>query len=321
MGASGAALCVLVIVIASVVGVVHGKSVLDSTTRGWEIGTFSLYVSDPMQNKMVSGLVHYPITNGTAGGFPLLVFSPGFIFRNTFYDYLWKTLVPLGYVMVVGGTYNYDPYSSPLWKARDQAFFLDYLRNQSHTNKNSPLYGLIGPMSAAMGHSEGGAASLIAADADLLDHKYNNNFTTIVDLSGCFGGIDEDDTIGAKHDNIPILFLTGNKDCICTDSHALYLYDVSPSHCKYYVDLVDGSHCFFADPGPVDKVLCWDLEVLMGCGFVTKLPMDTQLQRILNIAVPWLQWQLKGIMTSKTLLNNLLHTYQTEGKVQYQVTC
>src|ERR1700691_2562704 len=61
-----------------------------------------------------------------------------------------------------------------------QAFLLDYLRNQSVTNRQSPLYGLIGDQSAVMGHSEGGMASLIAGDPALLNNSYSCNFSTIV---------------------------------------------------------------------------------------------------------------------------------------------
>jgi len=250
-----------------------------------------------------------------------LVFSPGFIFRDTFYDYLWQTLVPLGYVMVVGGSFDYDPVSRPIWKAMDQAFWLDYLQSQSRTNRQSPLFGLVGPKSAVMGHSEGGAASFIAADRTLLNNAYSCNFSTIVDLSGCFPPDEGYSIIGAKHDKIPILFITGDKDCICTPATSMSFYSMSVSPCKYYTDLTDGSHCFFADPGPVDRVLCYDLEVLDGCGFVTKLPMETQLQRILDLTVPWLQWQLKGISSSKQVLDSTLQLYQKQGKLTYQTQC
>jgi len=288
---------------------------------GYKIGSYSISVTDPKQDKTVSGIVHYPILTGPKETFPLLVFSPGFIFRDTFYDYLWQALVPLGYVMVVGGTYDYDPFSEPLGKAKDQAFFLDYLTSQSQTNKNSPVYSLIGNTSAVMGHSEGGLASLIAADPKLLNNTYINNFTTIVDLSGCFPPDYDYPTYGVKHEKIPILFLTGDKDCICTDKTSFYFYSESISPCKYYVDITDGSHCFFANPGPVDAVLCFDLEVLDGCGFVTKLPKDTQLQLVAQMVVPWLQWHLKGITSNKGVIDSLLQTDKQQGKLTYQSAC
>jgi len=295
--------------------------IIAGVSAGYPIQRITLSVVDPLQDKTVDALVYYPVTNGSVGKFPLLVFSPGFIFRYTFYDYLWSTLVPLGYVMAVAGTYGYNPISYPLWKARDEAFLLDYLRNQSVTNRQSPLYGLIGGQSAVMGHSEGGMASLIAADRELLNDEYSCNFSAIVDLSGCFPDFEEEPAIGVKHEKIPILFLTGDKDCICPPSKSLNFYGESVSPCKTFINLVDGGHCYFANPGPVDDVLCYDLEILSGCGFVSKLPKDTQLQRILDVTVPWLQWQLKGMTSARKAFEAVLKLYQSQGKLQYQAQC
>ena len=176
-------------------------------------------------------------------------------------------------------------------------------------------------MSAAMGHSEGGVASLIAADKALLNNSYSSNFSTVVDLSGCFPPYDEAADVGVKHEKIPILFITGSQDCICTPQKNLDFYDDSISPCRYYANLIDGSHCFFANPGPVDGVLCYDLEVLLGCGFVTKIPKDTQLQRVLALTVPWLQWQLKGMTTARKTFDATLQLYQKEGKLTFQSQC
>jgi len=287
----------------------------------YRVGTVNLQLSDPRQpGKTIYSILHYPITNGTAGNFPLLVFAPGWNFRDTFYDYLWRTLVPSGYVMAIDGSYGYDAVSDPLWKARDQAFVLEYLRDQSTNNKQSPVYGLIGTVSAAMGHSEGGVTSLIAADPNLLDHKYKYNFTTVVDLSGCFGGFG-DDYIAAKHDNVPILFITGDHDCICPAANSYYLWTVSPSTCKIFTNIMNGSHCRFADPGPVNGFFCFDLETLLGCGFEAKLPPQVQFDRVLTYTMPWLDWVLKGKAAGKTQLYDALQSDKSKGKVQYSISC
>lgn len=151
------------------------------------IGQFDVHVQDPHQNALhyADCTVYFPSNAPSGAQYPLLVFSPGFTESHTFYEYLWTGLVPNGYVVAVMSTFDYDPISLPLWKARDQSFIngiwldqsiqtngsdricfashrLGYLKNQSSSNSSSPIYNLLSGKSAAGGHSEGGAASFIS---------------------------------------------------------------------------------------------------------------------------------------------------------------
>lgn len=87
------------------------------------IGSFSGTFHDPIQDEDVSVLIYYPsnrihsllplhlfVSNSsdvwlsvskTRDKFPLIVFAPGYIFANTFYDFLWQKFVPNGYIMVL----------------------------------------------------------------------------------------------------------------------------------------------------------------------------------------------------------------------------
>jgi len=292
---------------------------------GYPIKSYNVELTDPYQSSthVVKAIIHYPQTPDPQLNFPLIVFSPGFVQSDTFYDYLWQELVPLGYVVAVVGSYDYDPLSEPTWKARDQSFLSDYLRNESVSNPQSPVYHLINSSStAAMGHSEGGVASLISGDSSLLVYPYHNNWTAIGVLSGCFPPFVDVYTAAAKYDKLPILWITGTRDCICHPSYNYALYSVSPSTCKYYINLVNASHCRFDNSSSViENDLCWDAEVLNGCAFDQMLPLGVQEQRVLEYAVPWFQWHLKGFVSQKVLIDQQLVNDFSFGLLQYQYIC
>ena len=248
-------------------------------------------------------------------GFTLLIFR--FIFVDTFYDYLWKTIVPLGYVFSVGGTYDYDPISSPIDKSQDQITIRNYLLAQSENNKSSPIYHLINPLkTAAMGHSEGGLGSLISAAS--------SNYTTIIDLTGCFGGTGESWVPYIQNNkNTSALVITGTKDCICSvDTSLLFYNTIVHSPCRYYANIFEGSHCRFANPGPVDSQLCWDLELLKGCALDTKLPAEQLQAQVLSYSIPWLEWQLKDNKNGQSQLDMVLkNNYANKKLFAYASSC
>jgi len=263
----------------------------------YAVGTFDLSIQDPNQpGHTTKGSVFYPL-NATNVKFPLLVMSPGFIGSESFYSFLWKYLVPLGYIMAIEASYDYDPYSDPLWKAREQAYLLDYVREQGN-NPKSPLYNIVGDTATAMGHSEGGVASFIAADATALGGKYNYSFTSLMILSGCFTALD-DYTESIKRDTIPVFILTGTNDCICLPSKQQVYFTESPSSCKYFASIVNATHCRFAHPSTVETDLCVSMEFVNGCAFETHLSFDQQLGLINKYALPWLDFTLKGDADAK----------------------
>jgi len=293
----------------------------DVPPGGWPIGEWDPILTDPNQSlHFVLAYVHFPLTNGTAGDFPVIVMEPGFFFAHNFYNFIWKTLVPLGYVMVVLGSYDYDPLSDPLYMARDQAFMVDYLRKETK-NPKSPVYGLISQTkSAAMGHSEGGIASFLANFPPATDHQYSVNFTTVVSLAGCWGDDDLiDDAI--KYDKKPTLWLTGTQDCICDPDGVHDDFTSSLSRCKYFVNLNNGSHCYFANPNIVDETLCFNVEIAAGCGFVDKLDKDVQQRMVVEYVVPWFNWILKGDAGSQVALDKLLATQASKHRIQYEKKC
>jgi hypothetical protein len=93
---------------------------------GFGISQYDLRLQDPHQNALhyTDCTVYYPTGTPAGSQYPLLVFSPGFTESHRFYQYIWTALVPSGYVVTVMSTYDFDPVSFPLWKARDQSFVL-----------------------------------------------------------------------------------------------------------------------------------------------------------------------------------------------------
>jgi len=298
--------------------------VIASGAGPYQVKGFFSTLTDPFQGPLhfVRVSVHYPVTSSPMQQFPLLVFSPGYLGAYTYYDWVWQYFVPRGYVVAIGGSYDYDPISDPTEKGRDQAFLLDYLRNESISNPNSPVYHLINPSSsAAMGHSEGGVASIISADPTILEYPYHNNWTTLVVLSGCFPPWELIYADAAKYDTLPILWITGTHDCICTPSMNSYLYGLSPSTCKYFTNLVNASHCLWSNMSVVELEGCWAAEVVAGCGLDELLSLSVQISRSIEYIAPWLNWKLKGVTADQTRLNNQLSQDKANGIVQYEYSC
>lgn len=93
--------------------------------------------------------------------------------------------------MIIEGSYDYDIISTPLWKAKDMAFLLDYVTNASKNDPKIPFYGTVGDAALSMGHSEGGQASILTANPASLKYLYHANYSATIVLSGCFGWPDQ----------------------------------------------------------------------------------------------------------------------------------
>lgn len=144
-----------------------------------------------------------------------------------------------------------------------------------------------------MGHSNGGAASILAADPSVYDNNYSGNFTTIVPISPC-------DANGMEHalkmeHNKTIFLVTGSIDCVCPpEDTSLPFYKQSNSPCKYFANINRGSHCRFSNPNIVDEILCWDLQAILGCGFDEGISRAEQMSFTLHVSLVGIlseEWQ------------------------------
>jgi len=263
-----------------------------------------LELYDNIQQSWVYARLHYP-SNATSGQqFPLIVFSPGWVQASTYYNYIWEQLVPMGYVIAMMATYDFDPNSDPWEKCYDQTFMLSYLQNASKKDRTSPIYGMLNSVSAAMGHSEGGWASLFSGDPSVTNYSYPGRFNASLTLSACWGDID--DAIRAlQHQTTPIFLMTATSDCFCDDTVSLTLYNYSYSKCKYVADIVDGGHCDFGWDG-FGNLACKLAGDAQGCVFDWIINPWTQQAIVKSYVTPWVNWILKQDKKSRTILDKTL---------------
>lgn len=73
---------------------------------------------------------------------------------------------------------------------------------------------MVGKTALVSGHSEGGVASILAANKAALDNDYTCDFTAILVLSGCFQNPVDESLIreAVKSNKIPIFWITGTED-------------------------------------------------------------------------------------------------------------
>ncbi|MCS7297952.1 MAG: dienelactone hydrolase family protein [Bacteroidia bacterium] len=176
-----------------------------------------------------------PIASGV---YPIVIVGHGFLMPWSAYQSLWEWLVPAGYIVALPRTEGGIPPSH-------QDFALDF-RVVAHRlisegqMPSSPFYQRIRPRVAFIGHSMGGGCAILAAQG--------------FDSVNCIVGLAAANTTpsaisAAEGVSVPALMLAGSGDSVTPPSqHQKPIYDALASSCKWYVSLIGGGHCFFADP-------------------------------------------------------------------------
>ena len=90
--------------------------------------------------------------------YPIMIFGHASKSQDTWYDYIWKGLVPQGYIVTLLGSYEYED-SYPDF-SRDQRYTLDWMYNVCNVTETCALYQMIMKKSIASGHSFGGMLSV-----------------------------------------------------------------------------------------------------------------------------------------------------------------
>jgi len=223
--------------------------------------------------------------------------------------------------LVIEGSYDYDPISLPLWKAKDMAFLLDFVVNASRFDVESPIYQIVGTKFLSMGHSEGGSAAIVATCRSCIGKAYRSTFAATIVLSGCFVELQEDIQQAIMLLNTPIFWITGTSDCICLPSYQLTEYYNVSSKCKYFANINNATHCLFATPDTIDLFLCTELESIYGCGN-RRLNRVTQQNLTLKYSFPFIEYTLKGDNAAKTHLEQTLAQDVTGGLLEmYLAEC
>jgi len=266
---------------------ISSASDTNDTLSSYTIGHKALQFFDTSRdNRDITAELYFPSkddkTSVADGSFPLIVFAHGYQQRYSDYNYLWKSLVPLGFSTAFltteqGLTIDIDTY------AEDITFLHAKL-----LSADSMLAGHLTETSALMGHSTGGGAIYLA-------QSQSPQSATLISLAALgrpyasvYGSspIDAADTI-----TIPSLIVSGENDCI-TDPliHQKPLYDNLLGD-KTMITIKDADHCGFSDSlnCPVGESLA--------CGlFFQGTTIEDAAQRALTIEIitPWLKHFLKN---------------------------
>lgn len=210
--------------------------------------------------------VWYPEALNTP--YPAVVFAHGFVMGPGDYEGLAQGLVEAGYVFVSLGTeQGFAPDHT--------AYGLDlaFVATQVVANAvGGVLDGLFNGRVAIAGHSMGGGAAWLAAEANPPVDAFVGLAPAETNPSAVAAG----GSISA-----PSMVVSGTGDAVTPPStqHVPLYESVGAAECKAFVSIVDGGHCGFADPG----TLC-DFGEL---GF-QGLTHAEQLALTLDVVVPWL---------------------------------
>jgi len=211
-----------------------------------EIGHLSnTFVDASRNNRDIGCEIYYPATaegDNTAaadGQFPVIVFGHGFVMGYEAYENLWTDLVPEGYVMAFVTTEGgFAP------DHQDYGLDLSFVSAQIGAlagNQSSPLFEHLTDRRAIAGHSMGGGATWLSAAS-------NETIDCIIGLAPAETNPSAIAAGGSV--NVPVLVLSGNADGVTPPAdHHIPIYEGSASACKVFVNILEGSHCYFANSG------------------------------------------------------------------------
>ncbi|MCX8112297.1 MAG: dienelactone hydrolase family protein [Bacteroidia bacterium] len=281
-----------------------------------QIGHRTLTFNDPTRTggfgsgggpgRQIQTEIYYPATtSGTnapirSGIYPVVVIGHGFLMPWSEYQNLWEALVPYGYVVAL-------PRTEGSFSPSHQDFALD-LRVVAQRmvaegqRSNSPFYQRIHPKVALMGHSMGGGCAVLAAQ----------NFSDAHCVVGLAAANTNPSAItAASQVSLPVLMLAGSGDSVTPPhQHQLPIYNALASPCKWYVSLIGGGHCYFANNSPT----CSFGE--NSAGSTITLTRNEQ-QALTNTLIrPFLDAYLKD-----SCLGRFLDTLSALGGITFQQRC
>ena len=240
--------------------------------------------------------------------FPIISFAHCLFGGDGWYDYVVQTLVPAGYIFASTGFHDFFT-ADAMQMSRTQVLMRTTVRAMGQ-DPTSPLYGIVGNISALMGHSLGGSSSLLTAEL-----APPGDFVSVVTLSACM-------VKDVKAVKLPLLVLTGTHDCICpAKSNSIPVYDLAGSACKMLGNINNATHCNFAQftvlPDLVDTA-CTVVEKatgeVIGCGNIKDkhIPVQQQFQLVSRYVLPYFEWTLKGAKDARVqLLDDLKQDNKT----------
>jgi dienelactone hydrolase len=272
----------------------------------FEVGHVSANYIDPARSdRSIVCEVYYPSTStGDAvpvaeGMFPFIAFGHGFVMDYTAYQNITDVLVQEGYILIYVETEGgFAPAHADF--GLDLAYVADHFFEENATAGSLFQSHLI-DRCAIMGHSMGGGATWLAA-----------NTSESVD---CIAGLAPAETnpsaiAAASNVNVPALVLSGSSDAVTApaDNHTP-IFESTASACKYFVNIIEGSHCGYANSGS----LC-DFGELFFAG----LSREEQQQITHELLLAWFDVYLRDNAAS----NEVLQLYdEMQGNTETTIEC
>jgi len=212
----------------------------------YEVGYTSVVFVDPERgDRQIATEIYYPADQAGAdvpvaapppGGFPVIACGHGYLMSWDRYVYLADGLVPNGFVLALPKTEG-NLFPSHGAFGLDLAFVIAALQ-EANADPGSPFHQRIGAGAAVAGHSMGGGASFLAAEA-------SDRVTAIFNLAAA--ETNPSAIAAAANVGVPALLFSGSVDCVTPPAdHQLPMYDALASDCKTWVGVTGASHCQFA---------------------------------------------------------------------------
>lgn len=243
------------------------------------------YGSGGGPGRQIQTEIYYPgISNGddvalVSGQFPIIVFGHGFAMTWSAYQNIWEELVPLGYVIAFPRTEG-SVFPSP--SHGDFALDLVIVEEKLsalNANASSIFYNKLTDKSAIMGHSMGGGSSILAA-------ANNSNITTVIGLAPA--ETTPSAITQAGQVSVPALIFTADQDLVTPSAdHHLPIYNGLNASCKYYINILGGAHCYYAN----SNFNC-DFGESSSGGSIS-ITREQQQDIMFRYVIPWLDMYLK----------------------------
>lgn len=213
--------------------------------------------------------------------FPVVSFGHGFVMSPTAYNWLVNALVPYGYILAFPGTETGVPPNHSNF-GKDEIYVARAIKALGDSS-NSIFYRKTAEYNAIGGHSMGGGASYLGM-------QNVSDITTFFNFSAAETFLNESAITKAKVCRRPALVFTGSKDCIAPAAgNSLDMYKNLASEYKVFANILNGSHCQFADP---NETPC-ELGEQLSCASNVYITRIQQQQRVMLLLKPWLDFWLK----------------------------
>lgn len=219
---------------------------ITSLSAQYSVGHVSTaFVDADRGDRSIACEIYYPSNtpgdnvNVASGEFPFVVFGHGFVMDYTAYQNITDALVAEGFILIYVETEGgFAPAHNEF--GLDLAYLADHFFEEN-SNTSSIFQSHILNRCGIMGHSMGGGATWLAA-------AVSSEVDCIAGLAPAETNPSAIDAAGEVY--VPAMVLSGSLDAVTPpETNHTPIYDASASACKYFVSILDGSHCGYATEG------------------------------------------------------------------------